>query len=126
MTDRIDEIRVRCEVATAGPWKDCRRLDGVPTVANKNIRICDAYKNNKQQWADAEFIAHAREDIPYLLYRLAEAERQRDTAVKDMTDMANEIESTETCEWCKWYGDDGCQRPGEETRDCFEWRDIDI
>lgn len=88
MTDRIDEIRVRCEVATAGPWKDCRRLDGVPTVANKSIRICDAYKNNKQQWADAEFIAHARYDIPLLLDLLAE----KDAEIKRLRIAAGETE----------------------------------
>lgn len=106
MTDRIDEIRARCHIAAE--------------IINKSFYGKVDYDNDYMP------VITSLKDTPYLLERLAEAEHQRDAAVKDMTDMANEIESTETCEWCKWYGDDGCQRPGEETRDCFEWRGKDI
>lgn len=80
MTDqqRIAEITARCEAATPGPW----------TVENTNL--CRAVIGGTVEllnWAgdkpfyskdDFAFIAHAREDIPFLLaeiYRLTEAQR---------------------------------------------------
>ena len=51
MTDRLEEIRSRAEAATPGPWE-----------------IGVTYNHGR----NATFIAHAREDIPYLL---AEVER---------------------------------------------------
>ena len=56
MTDRLEEIRKRCDAATPGPWK-------YPGCLEKKIAIAKDPSN-------AEFIAHSREDIPYLLEQL--------------------------------------------------------
>lgn len=61
-------IRARTEAATAGPWE----ADGVEGNLNApGIRVAEFLS-----WpeADAQFIAHAREDVPALL---AEVERLR-------------------------------------------------
>ena len=81
MTDRLEEIRQRAEAATPGPWVAYgntvdqektgwhqvvgTELTGLPYMTYERLTT----KNE-----DATFIAHAREDIPYLL---AEAERLR-------------------------------------------------
>lgn len=62
---RLDEIRARCEAATKGPWRceiethGCHWLfDGLGTV------LCYLKWEDAD---DAEFIAHARADLPALL-----------------------------------------------------------
>ena len=65
--ERLAEIRVRAEAATPGAWRDDRRADGVPAVHNGKVRICDTYRADGQSVLNAEFIAHAREDVPALL-----------------------------------------------------------
>jgi hypothetical protein len=74
-SERLEEIRAREEKATPGPW-DSWRID--PSNAwskwsfgNTQVNPDDLYK------PDAEFIAHAREDIPFLL---DEIERLRRSA----------------------------------------------
>jgi hypothetical protein len=78
----VDEIQARVEAATSGPW-----------YQGQNSRT---YETSKEVWTrthmddpvsvdvfpvatraeDAEFVAHAREDVPALLAALA-AERER-------------------------------------------------
>lgn len=82
MTTRIDEIRARVEAATEGPWvlaNSCswRRILTeedrpvvVPTVSRSDGHPDLSIPNA----ADGEFIAHAREDIPFLLARIEELE----------------------------------------------------
>lgn len=70
--ERLAEIKARESKATPGPWTASRFgwVDHVPH-ASMNRTAFDRVE-------DADFIAHAREDIPYLL---AELERsQRETA----------------------------------------------
>lgn len=100
---REDDIRARCEKATPGPWVAKRttdreevRCDGIaPACHNHEGDNCYDYDRpgftacpatNEivttdsgyygPSMDDAEFIAHAREDIPYLLQRIAELEGQ--------------------------------------------------
>ena len=76
MTDRLDEIRARAEAATPGPWGQGNINSG------DGISLLDVYSEHAgyvkvaSVWdsEDRDFIAHAREDIPYLL---AEVERLR-------------------------------------------------
>lgn len=70
MSDRINDIRERCEAATPGPW----------TVENTKLsRAVIGGTVELLNWAgdkpfyskdDFAFIAHAREDIPFLLAEL--------------------------------------------------------
>jgi hypothetical protein len=75
MTDRIAEIAARCEAATQGPW-ETNWLDDCFIEP----RICMIPANGCYDYdkfgANSEFIAHAREDIPYLLSQLAEREKE--------------------------------------------------
>ena len=76
MTDRYDEIRKRAWAAAPGPWVWHWREDddvwpgsiigGVDTGRAYAVAMCPRY--GKESFAqDAEFIAHAREDVPWLI-----------------------------------------------------------
>ncbi|UYZ12187.1 hypothetical protein A6764_00045 [Brevibacillus sp. WF146] len=84
--EELTAIRERAEKATPGPWlwSGAKVLNGkymfVPQgsyLADTLITFGDTYENGGY---DAEFIAHAREDIPRLL---AEIERLR-TALEEI------------------------------------------
>lgn len=86
----LDAIRARCDAATPGPWEEwphqhmddgCRCLccwtitgwgfrhtlaceDGPHAATNRDARECD---RDVLTFADAEFAAHARTDLPALL-----------------------------------------------------------
>jgi hypothetical protein len=67
--DRIDEIRARCGAATPGPWgltgSRKQLVDSRPDQqCGAESIVCDVWSNIA---GNADFIAHAREDIPYLL-----------------------------------------------------------
>ena len=92
MTDdetRVAEIRQRAEAATEGPWE--RRLyDGVRDSKSRLVKVVEDSEFDFERVTsladyitreNAEFIAHAREDIPWLLEQLRTAEAERD-AVK--------------------------------------------
>ena len=76
MTDRVAEIRKREQEASNGPWW----YDGRDIFHKKHGTNLDAiivplpetwHKTQAVPDADAEFIAHARDDIPWLLSELA-------------------------------------------------------
>lgn len=74
-SERVEQIRARVEAATPGPWwvqtHDSRNhpfLAAVHTTAEPMVtEVAMAYGV-----ADGEFVAHAPEDVRYLLARLAE------------------------------------------------------
>lgn len=61
LTDLLDEIQDRADRATDGPWSWASHV----TV-------------DGDSWADAEFIAHAREDVPRMVDALRGVLRQAD------------------------------------------------
>jgi len=69
----LDEIEERCEKATGGPWwNDCGVIHAPHWDSDLPEGVAchpaDTYNGNGKDWdADAEFIAHAREDIPALV-----------------------------------------------------------
>lgn len=65
---QLDEIKARAEAATQGPWT----FDANCTLSSERSEILHAGETGFVASANAEFIAHAREDIPALL---AEIER---------------------------------------------------
>lgn len=92
-------IRARADAATRGPWhveltaetyidrpsrypiySDVR---GIVEVAEGDTYVAQTMRGNAQARADAEFIAHAREDVAALL---AEVERLRDALVQERMD----------------------------------------
>lgn len=85
---RLEEIKERLEKATPGPWKlDCGELKrdvpeselaryyGDNLLLSANQLGSSAYVRRPE---DADFIAHSRSDIEFLLTQLREAEQARD------------------------------------------------
>ncbi len=69
MSERLDEIKARAEAATEGPWTG-NNGDGygayyVDNPTGRTVARCDygPYEGSR----DAEFIAHARTDVPDLV-----------------------------------------------------------
>ena len=79
-------IEARANAASAGPWVDDVSQGGVPQVFEGSVwgpfvaRIIDSQH-------DAEFIAHAREDIPTLLA----AVRERDNTIARVRAVLDEM-----------------------------------
>lgn len=81
----LDAVSRRCEAATPGPWKAYHR-DGSYSPADDESNAGlglevdgppDAVlRGTYRRSADAQFIAHAREDIPALLARVRELEQE--------------------------------------------------
>lgn len=82
---RLAEIAARVAKATEGPWG---MVDGDNTVysnpreakngfgTNFDAQICEMVEDmdtDDISYEDAEFIAHARDDVPWLLDQLAKA-----------------------------------------------------
>lgn len=94
ITERLAEIEARMEAATEGPW----RFEPEGESHCGEPQCCSEYWDNRI-WgadrvlaeshmlyeADAEFIAHARTDVPWLVEQVrelqAEVERLRETCV---------------------------------------------
>ncbi|WP_406145640.1 hypothetical protein [Streptomyces anulatus] len=81
---RIDEIRTRTDAATPGHWGTSYDGKGTYTVEARPrldpragsvdegpVATLAGEHGDEQTYRDARFIAHAREDVPYLLERLA-------------------------------------------------------
>ena len=107
---QIAEIRARCEAATPGPWivsngRDKVCAKNVPAYADKTARVvvADCMKENngrrfEEDYAmaqrDAEFIAHARQDIPALLdevERLTEENKRLNRKISDISKMVDDF-----------------------------------
>ena len=79
LTDLLDEIQDRVDRATKGPWdaylvSASRREAGYSAVEVSDTEV--QVTRDVDSWFDADFIAHARQDIPRLI---AEIERLRAT-----------------------------------------------
>lgn len=66
--EQLETIRKRAQAATSGPWQLVDTYDGAWILDSDD----DIISGTVSRIVDAEFIAHAREDIPKLL---AEIER---------------------------------------------------
>lgn len=86
MADRLDEIRARADAATPGPWGVWTSMDNTRDILSEAehpaVPLAGLYGRDGSEHptagedADADFIAHARSDIPYLLDRLATSEQE--------------------------------------------------
>lgn len=90
---RVEEIEARVSAATEGPWLwDVPRRDGrygevgalrsmLPaTVCEFGEENCsdDCREGTLPSKEDRDFMAHARSDVPWLIERLREMQRERD------------------------------------------------
>lgn len=108
---RDDEIRAREQAATPGPWEVDYNQPFSPDIQGifkedygyvlkaeipDDDEDEDEDDNQKQKSEDAEFIAHSREDIPYLLDEKARLKAALDEAERSaenwMRDFKNELE----------------------------------
>ena len=64
---RLAEIRARAENATDGPWEDWGGVDANGVTRASGPITWDDHGGEVFKPADAEFIAHARTDVPALL-----------------------------------------------------------
>ena len=81
----IKAIRARCEAATPGPWGHCQgdRVNDVfstiPREVFRDVEDAEPTTAPCGDIGDAEFIAHARTDVPWLCEMLLEAAAIIDT-----------------------------------------------
>ena len=73
--NRLDEIEARANAATEGPWEEGERcvftLDGASVVSDDVIHYVHGMAGEGVcHGEDAEFIAHARTDVPALVAAL--------------------------------------------------------
>ena len=86
---RLDEIRARADAATPGHWgvhydnngtytieAQPRLIPGVGNVREGVVAVVQGEHQDSQPYRDSGFIARAREDVPFLLDRVAELEAQ--------------------------------------------------
>jgi hypothetical protein len=88
---RIGEIRARCEAATPGPWSVTGR-NGHDLTIYGHIAVLppdSASTAYCMDMTDARFIAHAREDVPWLLKRVEALE----AALREAIDAFGQIGS---------------------------------
>jgi hypothetical protein len=81
LQQKLEEIKERAEKATDGPWLNDERI--VLQDSGIQPHICysytaDGYSLTDKPIENAEFIAHARTDVPLLLKALAKCIEQRD------------------------------------------------
>lgn len=96
---RLAEIRDREQAAARGPWEVesdrqtlTRRVTSPDFMLDANL----GYVGNRNQ-ADANFIAHARTDIPWLLAELTEALAKLAIAETRVEELAAENEAYKRC-----------------------------
>lgn len=107
--DRLAQIEARVEAATPGPWEDfvlgsddtarvrsiapdmgpLRGSDNICWVGDRSMPLVSE---------DAEFIAHAREDVRYLLDRVREAERIAAAYKNAAADYADAVDAKDDAE----------------------------
>jgi hypothetical protein len=94
--ERVDAIRARVEAATPGPWRCSNRGDGSASVYRHDDDFGDEalvddglcpHIRGEVRAADGPFIAHAREDIPWLLNQLEALEAQHQQQIAELHDL---------------------------------------
>ena len=72
----------RCSAATPGPWWSSQRQAAVQ-VGSRGAWWCPPFSVNETQGIkDADFMAHAREDVPALVVRVRELEKALAEAIE--------------------------------------------
>ena len=115
-TDRVELIAARAAIATPGPWDYGGRVnkdgDWLYRKDDKYNPIADFEFTDV---GDADFIAHAREDIPWLIDALAKAEREL-AANKTQLGPARIVETPPSMDTNKRYWEVYC--PSCTTHEC--------
>ena len=81
MSDRLADIKAREQAAFGGPWEaldaDENGMHAVAVDGTVLVEVGD--------FCDAEFIAHAREDVPWLVDQVESLERWKFEAIEVMS-----------------------------------------
>jgi uncharacterized protein YbaR (Trm112 family) len=95
----LNEIKERAEKATQGPWGIdfpllvCDQCGNTYEIVQSDVFLAPVVAESKSE-ADAEFIAHAREDIPNLLDHIAELETEIERLDLFLQEIDTHIRST--------------------------------
>jgi hypothetical protein len=116
----LDAIRERCERASKGPWNQKPNpLACAPEITNGEREIAKVLfymgSEDREVFPNADFIAHARTDIPLLLAEIDRLQAERNAAVKDIPhncdsccgDDCGEDYFRDDCEKWQWRGLEG-------------------
>ena len=88
---RLDEIKARCAAATEGPWvrdmhsPDMSGRSGWYIRGPRKLGLRSMVLNSRMLPGDAEFIEHAREDVPWLVDQVESLERWKVEALEVMS-----------------------------------------
>ena len=122
--DRLEEIRQRTEAATDGPWErfDTPDYAEIHVLGGKEAGFLPVALADKAY--NADFIAHSREDIPYLLSEVdrLNAMHKREINITgeyaqrviDLTARAQPAEPPVRCGECANYQTQNCAAKHEQ------------
>ena len=88
---RLDEIKARADAATEGPWvrdmhsPDMSGRSGWYIRGPRKLGLRSMVLNSRMLPGDAEFIEHAREDVPWLVDQVESLERWKFEACEVMS-----------------------------------------
>ena len=88
---RLDEIKARADAATEGPWvrdmhsPDMSGRSGWYIRGPRKLGLRSMVLNSRMLPGDAEFIEHAREDVPWLVDQVESLERWKVEALEVMS-----------------------------------------
>ena len=106
--NRLNEIEARANAATEGPWFPNRYSDDWEVCGELDDNGNPALVASEAVETDAEFIAHARTDVPWLLEQV----KLRDKALEAVLEM-HELAQPITAAF-------GTQEGGDYCRTCVE------
>ncbi|MCX5158137.1 hypothetical protein OOK39_02325 [Streptomyces sp. NBC_00264] len=87
-TTRLAEIQARAAAATSGPWAAQPGDPGiVQALTEERLAV---FGGSVQDYRDADFTAHARDDVSYLLGRVAELEAELEKHVGKKSTVVDE------------------------------------
>jgi hypothetical protein len=97
VSDKLQEIREREAKATKGPWgyDHNRHIAAIDTDEWGDTIAClppEIKEPTEQDKIDLGFIAHSRQDIPYLLKQLQRETERADAAEKEIVRLKTIIE----------------------------------
>lgn len=115
----LDAIQARADAATEGPWRLWRDPSDSENKRGASVETAWSHDAGGEDtdlitgWcapADAEFIAHAREDVPRLVKALRAVEAVHRNEHRDHLGRKSETptERGGFCYGCGWYGGAAC------------------
>lgn len=92
---RLEEIEARCNAATDGPWEDHNwdKMERPHVVAHKlwnGVDHCNGHFDVPCTFENTSFIAHSRQDIPYLISEIRKRDRALEVAKEALGFYAND------------------------------------